>query len=352
MMYWQDVVKRLKESGSSEEDLILYELRLYYLYDFLLSLSGKIMILRTPNFATFFLSLLGSAAFRILIRFTSSVLTLRRIAIQKQVHPDATNESLNTVIKATDEIQQDELDSELPIFDCDNVIGPTIMFSQSKDTADTDTSIEPVVIRDSILTQSTAIPAAFISTNKKVGSREKSLAPSLSRKRKDLVTITIESGLTQGYSVHQTIAKVIQETRSSTTESPTQQIPSQQHHSITNIKSFLLDITEQAITILNLDNRTLESIGLDSIASMTSDLFSKAAATIAMLILLTTSSPPFPTTSIPDWSSCNGSLTLQTLAIEILCALLVTMIIEIPYTLYEARDIGYDLRDVVGKLER
>ncbi|KAJ3277663.1 hypothetical protein HDU76_010259, partial [Blyttiomyces sp. JEL0837] len=52
MMYWQDVVKRLKESGSSEEDVIRHELRLYYLYDFLLSLSGKIMILRTPNFAT------------------------------------------------------------------------------------------------------------------------------------------------------------------------------------------------------------------------------------------------------------------------------------------------------------
>ncbi|KAJ3277328.1 hypothetical protein HDU76_010427, partial [Blyttiomyces sp. JEL0837] len=286
----------------------------------------------------FFLSLLGSAAFRILIRFTSSVLTLRRIAaLQKKIHPDATNESINTIMKTAEQMEE-EFDVDIPIFDCDDTIGPTITFPSCKNAAHTSGSLynsqqkseipnivgnpvstnnEHAFYRDSIFTQSTV--TRFASYRR---SRQTSETPSTFKNQQPSITITIESSTTskQHYSMHQTIAKAI-ERRISTTDNPATQQHDRNQDSlqtlsrhqqqpqhdppVNNVKSFLLDIIEQAITILNLDNRTLESIGLDSIASMTSDLFSKAAATIAIFVLLSTSSPPFPSSSSQanTWSS-------------------------------------------------
>ncbi|KAJ3288793.1 hypothetical protein HDU76_007625, partial [Blyttiomyces sp. JEL0837] len=64
-----------------------------------------------------------------------------------------------------------------------------------------------------------------------------------------------------------------------------------------SIKAAMLEIIEKAITILNHNFRTVESIGLDSIASMTSDNFSTTAATIFTYIILGTNS---------SWTSWKG----------------------------------------------
>ncbi|KAJ3265188.1 hypothetical protein HDU76_012080, partial [Blyttiomyces sp. JEL0837] len=121
LLFWQGLVKRLKESGSSDVAVMTHELRLYYLYDMLFALAGKMMIMRAPNFPTFILSLLGSAAFRIFMRFISAVLTLRRLAPVNKVFPADIVSTENQIIIATAPVEpiQDVDDANLPIIDCD-----------------------------------------------------------------------------------------------------------------------------------------------------------------------------------------------------------------------------------------
>ncbi|KAJ3323313.1 hypothetical protein HDU76_013681 [Blyttiomyces sp. JEL0837] len=105
-----------------------------------------------------------------------------------------------------------------------------------------------------------------------------------------------------------------------------------------------IDFIEQTVVVLDLETINPESIGICGIASMTSDLFAKLTAAVIVYILLGYNSIA--------WSECRGVVDLTTLTSEVCSTILVTLLIEIPYTIYEMKDVGYDLRVVVETMDK
>ncbi|KAJ3280444.1 hypothetical protein HDU76_009185, partial [Blyttiomyces sp. JEL0837] len=319
------------------------------------------MIMRASNFPTFFLSLIGSVAFRIAIRFLSSVLTLRRIAARNKVIAidwNSTKDKKPIVAIATAVIeQQRQDDTSLPCIECKDEINEKgqppesqiklpsatiIAVEVSEQVIDAPHPQSPegnehqIFVQDAIMDHSVhndpevAVGDEIRNTIAIKSARHPescSVRPSLYQSVARAIETKLPLDITNSHSTKS--PPLIEDVTSKQLEpSPGENIPQKPKRWI------ILEIIEQAITILNLDNRTVESIGLDSIASMTSDNFAKLTATVISYILLGTN---------PSWSSCNGSLSMTIITIEFVCAILVTLLIEVPYTIYESRDIGYDL---------
>ncbi|KAJ3316892.1 hypothetical protein HDU76_001487 [Blyttiomyces sp. JEL0837] len=100
----------------------------------------------------------------------------------------------------------------------------------------------------------------------------------------------------------------------------------------------LLHFIQQTIAVHTMTEGKLEYIGVEGMAYMTSDLIAKCSAICIVFVMLGFNA---------SWSSCVGSITLKTFAIESACAVAVTYLIEIPFTLWEANQLGYDLVEVI-----
>ncbi|KAJ3323316.1 hypothetical protein HDU76_013684, partial [Blyttiomyces sp. JEL0837] len=126
--FWVTLHKKLKEAGADEIVMLGYQINLYYLYDLLLSLAGKVLILRSRNLLTFYLSLLGSTAFRISGRFLGSVLLLRRIiGNQKDAKSSVPKLQDHLKTKASSKVSPSpnvvEVDMSLPMYIDNNTPG-------------------------------------------------------------------------------------------------------------------------------------------------------------------------------------------------------------------------------------
>ncbi|KAJ3332341.1 hypothetical protein HDU76_000570, partial [Blyttiomyces sp. JEL0837] len=112
---------------------------------------------------------------------------------------------------------------------------------------------------------------------------------------------------------------------------------SERSHSQAHTSKFL-HLVEATISILELGNTSVECIGLEAIAYIISDLISKVSAIVVVFILLGYNSA---------WSLCGESIDLNVGAIEAVALVGISLFIEIPYTLWEASELGYELGDVI-----
>ncbi|KAJ3314114.1 hypothetical protein HDU76_002478, partial [Blyttiomyces sp. JEL0837] len=101
------------------------------------------------------------------------------------------------------------------------------------------------------------------------------------------------------------------------------------------ITTKLLRFFELAISILELDNKTIEGIGVEAMAAIMSELITKLSAISVIFIFLILQNNL--------WSSCYGSIDLTNAIIKSISFLLVSLCIEIPFSLWECYRIGYDL---------
>ncbi|KAJ3323315.1 hypothetical protein HDU76_013683 [Blyttiomyces sp. JEL0837] len=324
-LFWVTLRKSLKKAGADEIVMLGYQMNVFYIYDLLFSLAGKILILRARNLFTFYLSLLGSTAFRISSRFLASVLLLRRM-MEEANHPIPSPALSSMTMVATGKVSPTVEGSH-------DIMLPSYANSGS----------DPVITSDLNLSCTSTI--AIEAFRKELGT----LA------LEDKSNTTIQSSLTN-FVIKPADERVI--LPSSSKQSPTT-IPFQinllslQHRLAQKLKLQMetrqelepsttprfLDFIEQTVVVLDLETKTLESIGICGIASITSDLFSKFSAAIIVFMMLGYNST--------SWSECHGTIDLTRLLIEVCSTVGITLIIDIPYTIYEMKEVGYDLGLVV-----
>ncbi|KAJ3310313.1 hypothetical protein HDU76_003403 [Blyttiomyces sp. JEL0837] len=310
-IFWVTLQKRLKENGASESVLLAQQMNLYYLYDLLLSLAGKILLLRAPpNLPTFYLSLAASTLSRIGSRFLAAILSFRRIVAEGRFTPLPSRQAtvltrrnhtviarmptfrVQGIVKPVRKITPDELeeDVQLPKFDFENQITSpcTIVLTEENDSLDG--------------------PSKVVTRTSLVGEMNPSFQLRMAQK--------IESNVT----------------------SSNLQLNNDKSSKVAYSSRFL-DFVEQTVVVLDIENSQLESIGICGFAGMISDLMSKLAAGMIVFIMLGYDA---------SWAECRGSVDVKNLAIEFVSTLAVTLLVDIPYTIFEMRDVGYNLTAVIA----
>ncbi|KAJ3278986.1 hypothetical protein HDU76_009673 [Blyttiomyces sp. JEL0837] len=107
----------------------------------------------------------------------------------------------------------------------------------------------------------------------------------------------------------------------------------------------IINIAESAVKILKYSiNSQPESIALDSLTHITSDIISKVTAILIILSLTTNMT----------WPTCitQGAIPFEITAIEIICTIMVPLLIDIGYMIWESKRYKYSLDEAVGIWER
>ncbi|KAJ3286131.1 hypothetical protein HDU76_008023, partial [Blyttiomyces sp. JEL0837] len=111
-----------------------------------------------------------------------------------------------------------------------------------------------------------------------------------------------------------------------------------------------LKLLESLLSVLELGDSNITSIGIEGLAYTIAELISKLSAMAVIFIMIGARlfhQQPLSTTSTCSDNSNNDSLYGPTTIIEATALLATTLLIEIPYTFWEESQVGYDLMDVV-----
>ncbi|KAJ3316565.1 hypothetical protein HDU76_001707 [Blyttiomyces sp. JEL0837] len=100
----------------------------------------------------------------------------------------------------------------------------------------------------------------------------------------------------------------------------------------------VLTFLEEVVSVLEMDENTLECIGIEGLAAIVSDTISKVSAIATVLILLGIR---------VSWSSCLDLVDMDRVLLQSGLLVAATIFIEIPYMLWEANQVGYNLNDVI-----
>ncbi|KAJ3309143.1 hypothetical protein HDU76_003713 [Blyttiomyces sp. JEL0837] len=287
-VFWVNLRNRLKAAGADEAVMLGYQMNLYYLYDLLLSLAGKVLILRAKNL------------------FTAT----------RRVSP--TEEGPDEVILPYYEEGESELAMTLNLNLSSDSAFTVDEFQEDKPSASATDQFQedkPLEPRHDKSEMSLPIPAP-VPIEKAAASWSQSsslIIPINPSSLQHRIAQKIESRMGSNHNIEESASP--------------------------SVKSRFLEFMEQTVVVLDLETTTPESIGICGIASITSDLFSKLTAAAIVYIMLGYNSTP--------WSTCHGVINLTTLTIEVCSTIAVTLLIDIPYTIYEMKDAGYNLDVVV-----
>ncbi|KAJ3320034.1 hypothetical protein HDU76_000401 [Blyttiomyces sp. JEL0837] len=306
--FWEGVRRRIKTLGGTDLDLLTNEISFHYISDIMFGIPGKVLVLRISHLPT----LLTATMIRLLSRYSNSIFISRRV--RKSKNPTTNMFSSSNVDRVTAKIipiiddQDDE--NNLPHYNSTNQ-------DQIKNTeTEAESQLE---VEDHYGGQS----HSEISPEKSNHITDES-DDSLFRRDKEVQIEIEDNNGTLGQQSSQTLSKTQQEVETPDDEQK-------------------LTIFEKAVKVITVPHETIEAVGLEGMAYMTSDFLLKLSAIVFIFIMLGYDA---------SWSSCFGSIDLSKTAIKAVVLVLSSIAIEVPYTLWERGHVGYNLDEVVGTLSR
>ncbi|KAJ3333946.1 hypothetical protein HDU76_000546 [Blyttiomyces sp. JEL0837] len=328
-LVWGKLRTELEINGASLDKVISVDLWIYVLYNLMFDTPGKLLAMQIDGLPTFFVTVASSMCLKLTTRFWNCIFKLRKIIVLRD--QEASLESAGGVVVKVDSTltkaatRVNTLIRESKVVPLTEV--PTINESG------------PAAVPADLLVSDDALLPEFddVAANP---------SPIIAESAQYLSSTMQFSKTSRRSSNMESIVKYLPQHDAQ--QPPSEPPPPQTNSTVSNpasasrgkkFISAMFNTFERTISVMEQRRPSPTLIGVEGLIIIVSEFTTKLAAISLYLIFVGLRS---------SWLSCLGSSDLIIIAIKSATLLSTTLVVEIPYTLWEGSQAGYSVDDVIA----